>query len=133
MKFCIINATEFTVKMIDADDFNSALRAAGLQPGEVDFGALSRHLHIAVYEFGMYLPLLEQKFFSLGRNLYVGNAVLFACDDVGETVSLPALPSVMFYKGATEVERAIHRGEIDRPRVALNDAVLWQWPQPRRL
>lgn len=132
MKFCIINTADYTVKLMEARDFNGALRLAGLQPGQIDFGSLSRHLHIAVYEFGLYLPLPDQRFFSLGHNLYVGNGVLFACDDVGETISMPALPAVMFYKNAAAVEHAIQRGGIYRPQVVVNGTVLWQWPQPRR-
>jgi hypothetical protein len=131
MKFCIINPTELTAKMVDVEDFHAALKVAGLKQGQIDFGALSRYLHIAVYEFGLYLPLDQQKYFSLGRNLYIGNAVFFGSDDHGETINLPRLPPVMFYRDADAVERAIQRDEIDRPIVSVNGAVLWQWPQPR--
>jgi len=36
---------------------------------------------------------------------------------------------LLFYRDAHEVERAIRAGDVDRPIIAVNNQVLWKWPE----
>lgn len=130
MKFGIIDAKRRTAAIGDYRDMEDAQRAAGLDPGAVDFGALSKHVHIVVWEYGLFAPTNAIHYFSVVGKLYAGNAVIFAADDSGRTIDLPMLPPVVFFQNADAVEKAIERGELQRPQMAVNGAVLWQWPDP---
>jgi hypothetical protein len=135
MIFGIINAKLRKARVMDLPDVDSAKLVARLKPLEVDHGSITRNLHIIVYEFSLYVPVNEQHWFSIGGKLYGGNAVLYACDDAGETISLPMdrLPPILWFKDAAAVEQAIGWKQIERPIMAFNGEVLWQWPQPRRI
>jgi hypothetical protein len=103
----------------------------GLKRGEIDFGSINRKMGIVVYEYGLFTPPAQQDYFSINGHLYAGNAVLFANDEQGETITLDSLPLITWFKNADAVEKAIHCGNVQRPRIATNDKVLWLWPQPR--
>jgi hypothetical protein len=62
-------------------------------------------------------------------SLYCGGAVPFGFDEHGEAANIDAPPAIMFYRNADAVEAAISRGELHRPQICVNGAVLWQWPQ----
>lgn len=127
MQFGLINAKTKTAHLEQFDDLWAALTPVGLRMGEIDFGAITRWLHIVVYEHGLYVPADEQSFFSVSGQLYAGNAVVFACDDVGETVSLDKLPPILWFKDASAAELAIQRGDVMRPQIKYGDVVHWQW------
>lgn len=131
MQFQIIDSDHATVRSFRAEQLNTAMVAIGLNPGQVDFGTVCEGVSIVVYEFGMYQPKEECRYFSVGRQLFVGNAVLFAFNNVGETVDLPRPPPVIFYRDFLAVEQAIGWGQIERPQIALNGQVMWKWPERR--
>lgn len=124
MKFILIR--KGTIEHSECKDLDEALEKVDLAPGQVDFGNVTRHLNIVVYEFGLYSEKV-QHYFSIFKQLYVGNAVLFASDDVGNTVDITSDPPVMFYRDTLMVEEAIKRGAINRPQVSVNGNVIWQW------
>jgi hypothetical protein len=132
MQFQIIDSDKASVRSFKCATLNEAMVAAGLEPGHVDFGGVCEGISLVVFEFGLYMPKEKVRFFSIGKSLYVGNAVLFGHDQSGETIDLPSPPPVMFYRDHSAVERSIARGEIDRPQIAVNGAVLWRWPEPRK-
>lgn len=132
MKFCLIDAGERTVKVADAKTPQEAYVMVGLKPLEIDHGTIFRDTNgcgvcIVVYEYGLMAPPNEMHFFSVGRQLYAGNAVLYAFDEHGETIDLSEPPPVMFYRSCHEAEQAIRRGEIIRPQTAVNGEVMWEW------
>jgi hypothetical protein len=131
MQFQIIDTENASVRSFVCEHLNDALTAAGLSPGQVDFGGVAEGLTVVVYEFGMFEPKEKCRYFSIGRQLFCGNAVLFGHDQRGETIDLPAAPPVIFYRDFLAVEQAIGWGQIDRPQMAVNGAVLWRWPEPR--
>ena len=58
--------------------------------------------------------------------------MLYAYNEAGETIDMPMdPPPVMFFKSHREVEAAIQRGEVRRPETAINDQVIWRWPEKR--
>jgi hypothetical protein len=113
---------------VNTDDIYRALDVVGLKRTEVDHGMLSRELAIVVYEYGLFQPTNQSHYFSIGHSLYVGGAVLYGIGDGGETVDVKVVPPVMFYRDGGEVERAIELRQIERPTMAVNGEVLWQWP-----
>ena len=134
MEYLIVNAKERTRQMVDTQTINDAYKIAGLKAGELDHGniAYDQHgnsLNLFVYQYGFYEPVDQAYFFSIHRRLFVGNAVLYAADQQGETIPVLTAPEIMFYKSYHEVEEAIARDEIDRPYNAVNGVVTWQWPQ----
>jgi len=147
--FILINAQQRTVERQDFESFEQALPAVGLQPGQIDFGALTPTLHLAVYEFGLFQPKKATSYFHIGRRLYAGNAVMFETDEDGVTVSstsrildptkggaIIALEDgratrLRFLTG-DQAETAMQMGEIDRPQMSVNNVLLWQWPEPRK-
>jgi hypothetical protein len=137
MKYCIVDPVAFTVKTVECGTAHQAYKMAGLDPMRVDHGTVfvaddGSGIAIVVFEFGLFVPPEEGHYFSIGERLYVGGAVLYAYDGQGETIDIPQVPPVMFYKSHAEVERAIHRGEIIRPVMAVNNKVIWQWPEKRK-
>ena len=128
--YVIINPHTRKKSAIVCDTIFEAQAAAGLTQG-VDHGVLVHGLGYCVYEFGLFVPIEEQKYFSVGNILFAGPAVFYRYDDYGETLSLRAseFPDVRFYLGVNDIEAAIDRGEIDRPFMAVNGVELWHWPQ----
>jgi len=117
---------------IDAATFDDALGVIGLSPRHIDHGIVRRGIGIALYEFGLYIPATRQQFFSIDRKLYAGSAILYGVGASGETIDLDLDPTMFrFYSDVPEIERAIARGEIDRPIFAAGGEVLWRWPEPR--
>ena len=131
MRYAIINPAKQTLRAIDASSFDVALDVAELVKSEVDHSMVTRQIGIVVYEYGLYVPPDQQHYFALGRRLYAGNALLYGCDQAGETIDLTACPEPTFFKSAADVEAAISTGKIERPIVALNDEVIWKWPDPQ--
>jgi hypothetical protein len=123
------------VAFVEAANLDEAKRAVGLDPRQVDHGVVWRDLRsggvsIVVYEFGLFVNQDRQRYFAINNQLFAGTAVLYGFDAAGETVDLRELPPVYFFGNAGEVERAIARRQINRPVLAVNDEVLWRWPEP---
>jgi hypothetical protein len=135
MRFGAIDPRTTQVEFVDAADLDEAKKIVGLDPLRIDHGVLWRDFRtggtaIVVYEFGFYLPRDRARYFAIGRSLFVGSAVVYAFDATGETVDLRELPAVFFFRDADEVERAIGTGQIVRPMMAINDQIVWRWPEP---
>jgi hypothetical protein len=131
MQFQIIDSDKASVRSFKCASLNEAMVAAGLKPGQVDFGGVCEGVTVVVYEFGLYVPKEKCRYFSIGRQLFVGNGVLYGHDQRGETVDLPSPPPVIFYRDFSAVEQAIGWNQIDRPQISVNGTVLWRWPEPR--
>ena len=131
MKFVTIDAYKAKVETVEAASPQEAYAHVGLNPGSVDHGVVHPGVAIVVYEYFLFVPVDEQRWFAVGRQLFGGTAVLYGFDESGETVDLKEPPPVLFFRDYVEVERAIQNGVIDRPRMAVNNQVLWQWPQQR--
>lgn len=129
MKFVVINPKNRSIDTVDVWKLQDAEAIAGL--GNVDHGSLCRGIGYVVYEFSMFVPPSEQHYCGIAGHLIAGAAVLYGVDEAGETIDLmkSQIPDVRFYLGVNDVEAAIERGEIKRPQIAVNNAVLWQWPQ----
>lgn len=133
MQFVIIRPREQTVETVNVDELREAQRLAGFDAFDyrVDFGVIRHGLSITVYEFGMFAKPSETFYFGLAQRLYAGNAVLFAYDDAGDTVSIdPKLvPPPLWFPTHQAVEMAIANRLIARPEIAVNGVVTWQWPE----
>lgn len=133
-RYVLVDAVNKTVKHHEAESITECYPLVGLKAAELDHGTVFRDetgcgIALFVYEYGLVEPPATQLFFSIERELYAGNgAVLFAFDERGETINMPdTLPPVMFYQNAKAVERAIQRGEVPRPRMAVNGITTWEW------
>jgi hypothetical protein len=131
MRFLLIDADKRTVTPKHANDLRECYATLGLDLNSIDHGVVARSPHgtiaIVVYEFGLMEPPAMHNFFSIGQQLYAGNAVLYAADATGETMDLELNLPVMFYRSSKEAETAIQRGDIQRPQTAVNGKVIWQW------
>src|SRR6516225_8479530 len=116
MKFGLIDAKKRTAKIEDFYSFEGALSGAGLQQGHIDFGHLTQHVHIVVWEYGLFATVHKMHYFSVVKMLFAGNAVVYASNEEGETIDLPLMPPVTFFRDVEAVEFAIDRGEVDRPQ-----------------
>jgi hypothetical protein len=135
MRFVLVDAEQRTVRLVEADDPQQIYPLVGLDALHVDHATVARSaelglgIAIAVFEHGLFMPPAATFYFSIGRTMYAGNAVLYAFDEAGETINMPRTPPpVMFYRSHREVEAAIARGEIDRPQSMINGAPIWAWP-----
>lgn len=139
MKFIMIDAKNQSIEQIEAEDFDAAKKHAGLDG--IDFGHLGNGMHIIVYEYGLCEDPNTQKFFSLGRALYAGNAVIFrvqndGTEDSGKTIDVTdsdlhtIIANARFYDRVSEVLFCIKHGALDRPEMAINGEVIWRWPDP---
>lgn len=132
MQYIIIDATKKTVQLIETATFQDAKMAAGLDKG-LDFGRVGPY-NIAVYEFGLIELPEKHDFFSIAGQLFAGNAVIFGATETGETRSLSdsdladIKEAAVFHDSVMDVEKAIAEGSILRPKMTVNDEVIWQWP-----
>jgi hypothetical protein len=131
MHFAIIDPIKQETLVVDCVSQRDAYKMAGLSPTQIDHGMIVPGLGIVVYEFGLYTPPSKQSYFAINGRLYAGVAVLYAMNKEGETVSLQALPPVVFMPNAAAVERSIELGLVDRPKTTVNGQVIWEWPQPQ--
>lgn len=142
MKFGLINPKRKTVLIVDAKNLDAALARAGLKMGAVDHAVVAPGLGIIVHEYALLIPPRQQRYFTLlasasyTRQLYGGNAVLYAFDEHGETIDAhDDVPlHVTWFADAFAVEDAIDKGFIPRPTIRVNDVVTWEWqanPPPR--
>jgi hypothetical protein len=135
MHYGLINAAERTAVLHDADRIQDCYSLIGLDALQLDHGVVVRRpdssgIGIFVYEYGLMQDPAQTNYFSIGRGLYAGNAVIYAFDANGESVELKIMPPIMFYRSFKEVEQAIQRGEINRPFTAVNEAITWAWNYP---
>jgi hypothetical protein len=131
MRFVTVDPTNGTLEEIEADAFETAVEAAGLKRGETDIGIVSPGVAIVVYEFGLYVPREEARYFAIRDQLFAGKALLYGFNNVGETIDLRAYPVPTFFDSWQHVEAAITAGFIRRPRMTVNGQEVWRWPQPR--
>lgn len=144
-RFAIINPKEKSVTALEAKDYQTAVAAAGLRLGELDFGTVDyfkdgSSLSIIVYEYGL-LEGDESNYFAFNQRLYNGNAVLFAADEEGETTDLSTnliqhlnigCPMLLWFNNIFEVEDAIAKNKVIRPQSSINGTVFWSWNQTEK-
>lgn len=82
---------------------------------------------VVVYEYGLFVPPDQQRYFAINNKLYAGKALLYAFDNQGETIDLKRPPDVVFFGSVRAIEMAIEAGQIERP---ASQTLNWQWPQP---
>ena len=133
MKFFAIKPAQCAVETIEASEPYEAYKTLGLDQLRVDHGVVARFddgggVGIVVYEFSLFEPINEQRWFSILGQLFGGNALLYGFDASGETCGFDLPPPVVFYRDAHEVETAIASGQIKRPQIKVNENVIWQWP-----
>lgn len=133
MRYITIDPARTAIKVIDADSYPYAVEVAGLEVGEVDHGTIERDpitgngIGIVVYEYSLFVPSDQQRYFSIKGKLYAGRALLYAYNESGETIDLKRVPDVVFFGSARAVEMAIEAGTLERP---ASKTLGWQWPQP---
>jgi hypothetical protein len=135
LKVGIIDPASLRCDIVDVKDVREAVIQAGLHPDRTDHGLIFRDYRVGgvariCYEFALFVPAQRQRYFSVQHFLCAGPHVLYQFDQAGETVDLTELPPVVFYRDASEVERAIFAGIVERPVMSVNQVVLWKWPDP---
>jgi hypothetical protein len=129
MRFAVIDVNAKTVEVVECPDLQDAQQLAGLKL--VDHGVVAPGMGIVVDEFGLFVSPAKQSYFAIFGRLFAGNGVLYAFDKNGVSVDLMALPPVIFMPSARAVERNIELGTVQRPQIAINGVVTWQWPDDR--
>lgn len=121
IKFGIVDAEAREVRREEHKDLVAAMASVGLERGKIDHGALGGGVSIVVYEFGLKEP--TEHHFSLGRQLFAGSAVVYQCDEMGDTVDFVRHLPAVFYLDRDKVERCIDLGLLDRPQMSINGEV----------
>lgn len=136
--FCLINPDLQTIELKSFVDYKDALEAAGLKNGSIDFETVGAYhantLQIIVFDLGLMNPI-QNTYFRLGRQLFNGNAVLFAANMEGDTVDFPEIvashwhvcPEFEWLASIEACEEAIKSGRLDRPQSSINGQVFWSW------
>lgn len=133
LRYGIIDPAAKSTKVMEFESFDDALDAAGLKPGEIDFGQLGPGLSVVVHEFGLFVPMNQTAYFAINSRLFAGNALIYAVNEMGETVSLPSKTfpvDVTFFEDGAAALRAIEADEIIQPSMAIGKETIWVWPQP---
>jgi hypothetical protein len=120
-----------TITIEEHTILDNAIRSAGLTPGQVNYDIILPMLGIVVYEWALFQGE-KIRYFSIGKQLFAGPAVLYHVDKDGGIINLDMgdLPPVMFYGSFDEVEKVIEDGYITRPAIIYGDQILWRWPDP---
>lgn len=130
--FGIIKPQERRAYLHDFPDLRAAQVEVNLASVGIDFGIAEPGVGIITFEFALLAePAPDRKYyyFSIAKNLYGGPSVLYGFDEKGYTIDLPTMPHPIWFQDADAVEKAIERGEVIRPVTAINEQVIWQWPQ----
>lgn len=133
MLFGIIDPVAKSAKVKKFASFDDALDAAGLKPGEIDFGQLGPGLSIVVYEYGLFVPMAQTAYFAISGRLFAGTALIHAINEMGETVSLSSKTfpvDITYFEDGAAALRAIEADEIAQPSIAIGKETIWVWPQP---
>ena|SRR5262252_7936994 len=139
LRYGKIDALDHKVYGVEAAALNEAHIICGLEPTTVEHKIIQHEAGIGgigmfVDANSLFVPPVNQHYFSIGPNLYGGNALLYRYDAWDKTVDFASLGSdieVRFYESGQEVSRAISWGEITRPTRSINGRVVWEWPQAR--
>ena len=133
--FTLIEPATKTVRNVERDNIDAALRCIDLKAGEVDHAMITKHLGIVVEQYGMFKPPSDQAYTAIAGVLFAGNALVYGVGDMGETVDgmdAHALATAcIFLPDGDHVERAISKGLVMRPCMTLNGQTIWLWPAPR--
>jgi hypothetical protein len=137
MRYLTINPYQRSCAEIDCKSFDEAMRSAGLVPQMVDHSRLSPEMAIVVYEYGLdenHQP--HMMFFALSGLMYAGNALLYGVDRSGATVDVYAprewINNELQWLGdAAAAEQAIAAGRVERPSIAVNGVIAWEWRYQR--
>lgn len=141
MKFIAIEPRLTRIRAVEAPSVRGAQKLLEPPLEQVDHASIGRPFYIVVDEFGL-LRELNLGYFALGFNIYAGNALIYATDNYGETVSITdlapnAVTSIhgitIMFPNAAAVERAISDGYVQRPQTTVNGRVVWQWKAPPQL
>lgn len=136
--YVLVNTNARTIELKDFADYRDALKAIGLESGMVDFGSLGAFhdltIHIMVYEYGLIRPI-QTTYFRVAKQLFNGNAIIFASNPEGETVNFPSniaehwksCPEFEWLNSSEEAEEAITSGRATRPQQTINGKIFWQW------
>lgn len=133
-KFIVIEPQAERLQQIECNEFEDAIRAAGLCRGKVDHGVVAPHLGIVVFEFGLFMHPDQMHFAVINGALHAGNVVIYGFDEEGRTCDVDAFgePELKytFLHGRYDVEAAILAGMCARPQIAVDQQVIWRWPDP---
>ena len=132
MKFIIIDPKAQQVRTLVANDLHDAKLSVNLPTNRVDHGTIRPGLAIVIYDHCLFDPAETTPYFALNRKLYGGCAIVYAYDQGGDTIDIDerAVPRPIWLADADAVEKAIMRGLVERPQMAVNGEVFWQWPLP---
>lgn len=130
IKVGLIDAKNKTATLAHVASMEHAKQAVGLG-ADTDHGIVYPGIGIIVDGHGLYKDPRDQHYFSIGRRMYAGSAVLFAFDEAGNNIDLTKLGVVMFYDDYKKAEADMRAGTIERPTVTINGSVIWKWPAPR--
>lgn len=136
MKYLLINAHDRGHRLVDTETMEEALAMIGLKRGEIDQGTLGQGVAYVVYEYGLFKPVEEQRYFRIGNTLIAGNMLMYRFDQMGNTIDLDeefakrAMELVVFYGSIRAIELSIAAGEVRRPQMTEGTKLLWQWPEP---
>lgn len=132
--FVLVNARDRTIELQTFNELTLAQVYLGLSG--VDHGSFGRGYGYVVDEYGLFVPWQQQNYFGVGTTLIAGNMVVYAYNQLGETIDMSTdeLKSIRaatrFFSGRDEIEQAIATGSIERPRTTVGDRLIWQWPDP---
>jgi len=130
LKFGLVKPRERCLEIVDVADLDAARAMINLDRGACDHAMIDRYTAIVVYEFGLFEPTHQDHYAIKGR-LYAGASVIYAVDERGATINLePPAWSPVFFASVAEAEQAIADGAVKRPAIAVNDVVMWCWPDP---
>ena len=130
MRYIIINPKAETVKIVDCESLDKATHEAGLEPLRVDHGTIAQGLSAVVYEYSLFE---SEHYFAIGGQLFGGNAVLYGYNQEGKTIDITFSQLnkverwILFYHGPEQIEAAIADNTVVRPKVKVNDELIWQW------
>lgn len=144
-KYITIDVTEKSVKLGEFKTLQMALESVGLTTGEVDWSGMGhtadkRHITLMAYEFGLrpdWNGGRQFKYCRIGRQMYAGNLVIFAADEMGENADMREGERVLLEKhiewldDEDDCEVAIAEDRMDRPQMSVNGEIMWEWNKER--
>ncbi len=125
--YMLVDPAKRQVRVEDFDDVRDAEAMMGLDHARVESSQLDLDHDILVDKESIMQPVHEARYFSIGRNLYAGNAVI--CN--AKPANVQITPEAIHWMTAAEVADAIQMGDIEQPVLMVGGECEWWWGQPK--
>lgn len=133
-KFVVVDPREENAFVVSEEDLTDVETSQNIGP--VDHGILARGIGYVCFEYAMYVPKEEQRYFTIlgTRKLFAGTNIFYGYNILGHTIDLGdirEIGDIAWLPNYQVVEEMIATGVVLRPEIRVGKSLIWKWPDPQ--